>query len=361
MRGRGHKLAASGTLSIGSSIALGAGTNPRGTYVSRDGKNVYVTQYGTGTVAQLLRDIDTGKLTAMSPATVATKGGPTAICESPDGAFVYITNAGYDNISMYSRNSSTGALTPLSTQTAASAVTPMGIAMSPDGLHVYVACRNAAGTAFVQQYSRNASTGLLTSLGTIALAASAEAHGVVITPDGKYVYVGTFGQPGRIYAFTRDSSSGLLTANAVTPYYATVSTTAEPAWLAVSPEGTHLYAAYDGTAQVAALSISATDGSLTFLGVQSTAGGPWFVAITPNGQSVYVACSDAQYISQFTRDPVTGLLTPKTPALFRSEPNYVQLQGSGGPQTIAISPDGKHAYCSCSITPCAIPTLNINP
>jgi DNA-binding beta-propeller fold protein YncE len=349
MRGRGHKLAAPGTLSMNGAASLGVGTNPRGTYVSRDGKNVYVTQYGTGTVAQLSRDVDTGKLTAMAPATVATKGGPTAICESPDGAFVYITNAGYDNISMYARNTSTGALTPLSTQTAASAVTPMGIAMSPDGLHVYVACRNAAGTAYVQQYSRNASTGLLTSLGTIALAASAEAHGIVITPDGKYVFVGTFGQPGRVYAFTRDAGTGLLAANA------------EPAWLAVSPEGTHLYAVYDGTAQVAAFAISQTDGSLSFLGALATMGGPWFVAVTPNGLNVYVACSDAQYISQYTRDPSTGLLTAKIPATVRNDPNYVQLQGSGGPQTVTVSPDGKHLYCSCSISPCAIPTFNINP
>jgi 6-phosphogluconolactonase (cycloisomerase 2 family) len=353
-------VAAAGTLSIGNTIALGNGVNPRATWVSRDGKNVYVTQYGSGTLAQFTRDPETGKLTPMSPASVATKGGPICICESPDGAHVYVTNAGYDNISQYSRNLATGALTLLVPNTVASSVTPMGIAISPDGLFMYVGCRNAGGTAFLHQYSRNAGTGQLTSLGAIALGSGAQAHGVVVTPDGKNVYLGTFGSPGYVYCFTRDTSTGLCTANASQGSYATIPTTAEPAWLAVSPDGKNLYVVYDTAAQIAAFTINA-DGTITYLGVVATGGGPWFIVITPDGLHVYVANSDAQYISQYTRDPATGLLTPKSPALVRSEPNYAQLVGSGGPQSLAMAPDGRHLYCSCSINPCNLPTFDIHP
>jgi 6-phosphogluconolactonase len=59
------------------------------------------------------------------------------------------------------------------------------------------------------------------------------------------------------------------------------------------------------------------------------------IAVTPDGRSAYVTNgSIGSAISEYSIDPITGALSPKTPASV----------GSGGARAIAVTPDGKNAY-----------------
>jgi DNA-binding beta-propeller fold protein YncE len=66
---------------------------------------------------------------------------------------------------------------------------------------------------------------------------------------------------------------------------------------------------------------------------------PYDIAVSPQGTSAYAVddlSGTAGAVSQYTLDPVTGKLTPKSPAMVAT---------AGVPSgLIAVSPDGKNAY-----------------
>ena len=75
-------------------------------------KSVYATNYNSGTVSQYSRNSETGKLTALSPATVAAGTNPHDLAISPDGKSIYIANsASPGKVTLFTRNTTTGALT----------------------------------------------------------------------------------------------------------------------------------------------------------------------------------------------------------------------------------------------------------
>jgi 6-phosphogluconolactonase (cycloisomerase 2 family) len=81
------------------------------------------------------------------------------------------------------------------------------------------------------------------------------------------------------------------------------------------------------------------NGSLTPMSPASVAGdnGPTGIALSPDGKSLYVSNSAESTVSQYTVDPATGALSPKTPA---------SVASGAGPrhEGIAVTPDGKSAY-----------------
>ncbi len=139
-----------GKLSTLSPATVAGGTNPHGLAISPDGKSVYVADNSSpGTVTLLIRNTTTFKLTTST----AYPAGEFSECVvvSPDGENVYATNEVSSNISQYSRNHETGTLTSMSPATIATGVDPSGIAISPDGESVYAANLSSGS---VSQYSR---------------------------------------------------------------------------------------------------------------------------------------------------------------------------------------------------------------
>jgi 6-phosphogluconolactonase (cycloisomerase 2 family) len=116
--------------------------------------------------------------------TIAAGLQPFGITISLDGTSVYVTNYSANTVSIYSRNTSTGALT--SQGTIATGTNPLGVTISADGTSVYVA--NAASST-VLIYSRNTSTGALTSQGTVTTGAGSNPIMIAISADGTSVYV----------------------------------------------------------------------------------------------------------------------------------------------------------------------------
>jgi len=356
--GRGNRYqAGSGTLALLSpspTLATGTNTFPCCGVVSPDGLHLYAGLDTAGNVQQMARASD-GSLTNLSTATIAAPTNPRQITISPDGKHVYATRAGGDKVRAFSRNSSTGLLTLIADYVGVTY--PIGVIVSPDGAYVYAVNKAPGAVPSISMYSRNSSTGVLTALSpaTISFGVS-DAQGIGIAMYGTSVYVGCFNN-STFYAFTQDSGTGLLSAHS-TPSYTAGS---KPAWIGIAPDGTSVYVVNDGAATVSQYS-RATDGTLTSIGSALAAGnGPYSIAITPDGKHVYIGGSDGQTVYQYSRDTGTGLLTAKAPAFVRSQPGWSTVVGSGGPQSICISPDGQNLYTFGTTPSHAIAAFHIRP
>ena len=88
---------------------------------------------------------------------------------------------------------------------------------------------------------------------------------------------------------------------------------------------------------VSQYSIDALSGALSPKIPATVAAGafPIGVAVTPDGKSAYVTNLDGGTVSQYSIDPQSGALSPKIPAT---------VTAGTQPERIAVSPDGKSAY-----------------
>jgi WD40 repeat protein len=153
---------------------------------------------------------------------------------------------------------------------------------------------------------------------------------IVVTPDGKWVYVAN--KPS-VVIFARDATTGGLGSPSTF-------TNNQVDRLSASPDGMNLYiSTAASTDKILALTIDASDGGLS----QTTGTNPvqiddagnavCNVASSPDGYHVYVA-SAAHTIQAFDRDRTTGLLTAG-PVLAANTGTF------NGPVDSAVSPNGK--------------------
>jgi DNA-binding beta-propeller fold protein YncE len=295
------------------------------------------------------------------------------------------------------------------------------VAVSPDAKNVYVASANSIGQATelygsVVIFSRDPVTGAVVPPATGPSCISSDgtdqagglcamgqglrgAKTVVVSPDGKNVYVGSGGsnagdstQFNAIAIFNRDPATGTLTQPAGQAGCLSDGTDAncsspsdtylrDMRSLAISPDGGTLYAAAgadtgDGTSgtQGAVMAFHRNpDGSLIRQGgpafcitfnptTNCTAGvgvrEPVALTVSPDGKQLYVAASEGfsmgsdndGAVAIFDRNPATGGLTQK------GAPNgCLNKTGSGGSCTsgvkalhdataIAVSPDNRSLY-----------------
>lgn len=325
--------------------------------------------------------------------------GSRAIGVSPDGKNVYVASSRSDAIAIFRRDPRSGTLTQSkgsagcianeSTGACAKAVGldgPNSIAISPDGRSVYATSRNSNA---VTVFQRSPKSGRLTQLpigfGCISglpvpVCASGRAlvapDVVVISPDGRNVYVGSF-FGNAIAVFNRDPASGALAQAA-----GTTGCLAEaiggcapglalgaPEGLAISAAGTSLYAATALSSAVVVLSrdpstgaiTQATDGSGCIVnaalagcatGVQLS--GANAVAVSPGGGDVYVTSLFSNSVTSFTRAVPAGTLTQKA----GTSACLIYLRSAGcsfgralvAPEGIAVSPDGTNVYVAAFAT-----------
>jgi DNA-binding beta-propeller fold protein YncE len=131
--------------------------------VTPDGRNAYVTNFTDSTISQYTIDPTTGALSANTPATLATAPGADAIAVSPGGQNVYVAGLGpgfagtTGTVSQYGVGAD-GTLTALSPATVQTDAGASAIAVSQDGKSAYTA--NAGGND-ITQYSVAPTTGAL--------------------------------------------------------------------------------------------------------------------------------------------------------------------------------------------------------
>lgn len=213
--------------------------------VSRDGRNVYVTSFGSAAVAVFARDRATGALAPLlgtagclsegragaACATARALEGAFAVTISPDGKNVYVATGfdrriegqgavgafGASGVAAFTRNASTGALRQLAGRAGCVSETPtpagcadgralagaIAVKVSRDGANVYVA---ASASNAIAVFGRDARTGALRqpagSAGCVSETGTGGACGdgtglwgasaIGLSPDGRHAYAPGF-------------------------------------------------------------------------------------------------------------------------------------------------------------------------
>ena len=323
--------------------------------VSPDGKHVYAVSEGDDAVVRFSRDATTGALTFVQAIVDGVAGvtgieAATAVAISPDGATLYVTSGANDGaVAVFARNATSGALTfveaEVNGQNNVSGLTVgEDVVVSPDGKHVYVLGFTPGA---VLTFTRNETTGALTFLekdeeGVNNLDGIAFATECVLSPDGKHLYV-TGNADDAVTVFLRNTTTGRLSfVERKRDGVGGVDGIDGANAVAISDDGAHVYVGGADDDGLAVFARNANDGRLTFVqayheGVADIDGinSPADLAVTPDGAHVLVAASAESEIGVFARNPSTGGLT------------FVEAVGGGalgGVNTVRLVPPGNHLY-----------------
>jgi 6-phosphogluconolactonase (cycloisomerase 2 family) len=327
-------------------------TKTQGAVVSPDGNHVYVSGNDADTVVAFDRDPATGALTWLAASVNGVDGVdglsyPSRLVISPDGASVYV--ACDDAVVVFARSAATGILTFLqakkrNTEGISGLGSANSLALSPDGAYLYVV---GTTTFSLTVFARNAATGALTYVedhweGGNGVTGMNFAQQVAISPDGDHVYVTGFNS-NAIAVFDRNAATGKLTfATAVMDGANGVTGLAQPTGIAISQDGKHVYVTTFGTTLVVFTRDAATGalawGETLTSGTNGVSGitRSFAVALSPDGSHVYASSAQDSAVATFERDPATGALT-FVDALVRGLDFY-------STNTIAQSPDGTNLY-----------------
>jgi 6-phosphogluconolactonase len=324
--------------------------DPQSIAVDPAGKFAYVVNAGCnggigGYVSMYTINPTTGVLASIGPPVWTYDGDtPGPMTVDPSGKFVYVANPGdpwspdYGSVSMYSINATTGALTytRMLNGNCPGLCFPSSVAVDPSGRFAYVAGGGSDFPTNVAMYTIDATTGALTSIGTIAAVGYPQA--VAADPAGKFIYVVTAstaaGSSGNVSAYAIDATTGALTSTG------TVAAGEDPVALAVSLSGKFAYVvnANSGSAgNVYMYAIDATTGALKSIGTIAAGKDPLSVALDPTGKFAYVTNYDSNDVSMYAINGSTGSLTP-----------IGTIAAGPSPTSIIVHPSGKFAYVTNS-------------
>ena len=291
----------------------------------------------------------------------------TSATVSPDGLNVYATG-GHNSLTVFARETMTGTLffleLHIDDQDGVDGLdNPDWVTVSPDNTTVYATGLEDNGLAVFKRETGTAPVGTLVFVEAKKDGAGDVVDGlggatrVAVSPDSKNVYV-TGSTDDALVVFSRDTVTGTLTfvemhkdglgnvdgldgANAVT----------------VSPDNRNVYVTGDpGGVQNDALAVFRRDtgtGELTFLEVHKRGGsnaqglgGPESVAVSPDGKHVYVAADIDDAVAVFGRHPVSGTLT----FVQKLDERDLGSNTVNGASSVAVSPDNKGVYVVSRLT-----------
>jgi YVTN family beta-propeller protein len=324
-------------------ITTGA-VDPQSIAVDPAGKFAYVANAGcdfgvAGYVSMYTINPTTGALASVGPPAPSLDYSAESVTVDPLGKFAYVANLGDDydsdgSVAMYTINATTGALTFIGgiSGNCPGLCVPLSVVVDPSGKFAYVP--NGGGESNnVAMYTINATTGALTSIGTIAVEGFADS--VAVDPSGKFAYVaassGTPGSAGNVSMYTIDAAGGGLTS------IGTIAQEPAPSSMAVDPSGMFAYVANSGASDVSMYSINTSTGILTSIGLMVAGTNPSSVAVDPTGKFAYVTNSGSNDVSMYTINSTTGTLTLSG-----------TISAGSTPTSIAIHPSGKFAYVTNS-------------
>jgi len=327
------------------SITTG-GVDPQSIAVDPTGMFAYVMDGGCGddgSVSMYTINPTTGALASIEPPVSSNGYGvypAGSVTVDPSGKFAYATNSGnafnYDaeadgSLAMYTINTTTGALTSTGTTDAncPGLCFPSSVVVDPSGKFAYVPDGNTSGSAAsVSMYAINATTGALTSIGTIA--AGSNPISVAVDPADKFAYATNSGS-NDVSMYTINATTGVLTSAG------TIAAGTYPVSVAVDPTSKFAYVTNNGSNDVSMFTINATTGVLTSAGTIAAGTYPVSVAVDPSSKFAYVTNNGSNDVSMFTINPTTGALT-----------SIGTIATELSPTSMAIHPSGKFAYVTNS-------------
>jgi 6-phosphogluconolactonase len=325
-----------------------------------------------------------GTVTMASSASVASGSviseNPAAATSVPSGSAVDLTvSSGQAQVSVpnvvgltqaAATTSITGAGLTLGTVTTSSSATvPSGSVISENpaastsvaaasavnltvssGAVAHFAYVSNAGDGTLSAYSINSLTGALTALSgsPIAVPGSGQLYETKIDPAGKFLYVVDDSSPGKVYAFSIDQNSGMLTAVTGSPFAAGNGSQS----LAFDATGSYLYVANFSDNTISGYSLDKSTGALaplanspyTALGIN-----PQPSQIATAGSYLYVADSGTNIVEFFAIAAGTGELSrpiTETPATTDTAPLSLAVNSSGSVLYTANAGSGQQGSIS---------------
>jgi DNA-binding beta-propeller fold protein YncE len=345
----------------------GVGFGSRAIAISPDGRNVYVASSKSNAIAIFTRDRQTGALTQPKgkkgcAAARAAEGcalaigliGPNSVAVSPDGRNVYATSRGGNSLVTFHRNRATGALRELP-PSASGCISGIGfplctpgrglkdpdvVVVSPDGKNVYVGLFAGNGVA---SFSRAGEAGALTQLGGSAgciVEGGAEGcasgvqlgavEGMAISQSGSAVYTAAAASSA-VSFLNRDPSTGALTQNGCV-----------------------------ATVETSGCALGYEFGGVNALAVAPTGGDVYATSLTSNSLTTFRPNSSGIGLSQppGPEREVEGEKVPAVPGTPSPNGCTVFLRSPGcafglamqAPEGLAVSPDGESVYVSALAT-----------
>ena len=294
--------------------ATGAGS-PQSIAVDPAGKFAYVAssacsgENAGGYVSMYTINPTTGALASIGPPVISGDEVPGFVTVDPFSKFAYVVTPGdvwdygedeYGSVSTYTINPTTGALTSTGViyGTGENFCCFNSIAVDTSGKFAYVVNENAGPAGNVSMYTIDATTGALTSTGTIAT--GTESVSMAVDPTGKFAYVANWGS-NDVSMYTIDGTTGALTS------IGTIPAGTNPSFVAVDPAGKFAYVTNWGSNDVSMYTIDGTTGALTSIGTIAGSN-PTSIAIHPSGKFAYVTNSASNDISMYSIDAATGAL-----------------------------------------------------
>jgi YVTN family beta-propeller protein len=290
-----------------------------------------------GNVSMYTIDPTTGALASIGPPVPTLDEGAHSVSVDPLGKFAYVTNSGAGDtagsVSMYVINPTSGALTSIATIQAPCApppspgsCAPWSVAVDPSGKFAYVANEGGFAPTSISMYAINATTGALTALGLIA--AEGRAVSVTVHPSGKFAYLadvsnGFPGENNNVSMYNINATTGALTS------IGTIAAELSPSSIAIDPSGKFAYVTNSGSNGVSMYTINGTIGTLTSMGPIAVGTGPTSVAVDPSGKFAYVTNSGSNNVSMFTINTTTGVLTSTGTIAAELSPSSIAIHPSG--------------------------------
>ncbi len=268
--------------------------------------------------------------------------GGLAGCTSTGKQFLYTTGPGTPEVFQFQIHSN-GTLSALSPGNSAAGTTPVAVLIHPSGNFAYIA--NFAGNS-VTLLSVNRGNGQLTVPTPPAVAPPLPPNvfntgtgpiAIAITPNGSFLYALNQGS-GNIAAFTLDPTNGNLVAipppgnPPPSPFFGTL---VSPTSMAVSTDGKFLFVASPSQHSIIPFAIDST-GLLTQGAAVPAGTSPVFVMAEPTGHFLYVADSVGNAVLGFSIGS-GGALTPVAGSPFAV---------SSQPVAIATTPGGALLYAA---------------
>ena len=265
----------------------GAGS-PVSIAVDSAGKFAYVATAGCdgfGYVSEYTINPTTGALTSIGSVASTQDYNAESVTVDPFGKFVYVANAGDDfstdgSVAMYTVNPTTGALVSIGviSGNCPGLCVPESVAIDPSGKFAYVPNGDGLVPNSVEVYTINPASGALAA--TEGSFVGGFASSVALDPTGKFAYVPTWvtspGSAGNISMYTINATTGALTS------IGTITAGIRPLSVAMDPTGKFAYVSNSGSDDVSMFTIDTTTGGLTSIGTITVGGGS--IAIHPSRQ-----------------------------------------------------------------------------
>ncbi|EMY71369.1 beta-propeller fold lactonase family protein [Leptospira vanthielii] len=282
---------------------------------------VYTSLDINHSVGHLTMDQSTGLLTFNSSVQVGTFT-PTGIGVDPAGKFLFTGDFDGSSISQFLINQTTGALSLNTPATAPAGLSPRNLVITPDGKYLYLA---SEGTSAIRAYAINAD-GTLTFL--VSYPTNIGSSQIQISRNGNFIfYMGTL--VTEISSYRINYADGSLTQAGVSPTFSSDGS----GHVSTHPNGAYIYVG--SIPAVTVLSFDGETGNMSNMRSVNHAMSINSTAIHPSGLFYYLIHINEGIISCYAVEPKTGNITYSS-----NVTGYI----SSNLRFMIIDPTGRFAY-----------------